>query len=116
MARQIQGFGKNVAIFYWEWGRNSAPGEGQKIPCTFLGEPVKAKDKLSCQRTQQSASDEFQCSKLLISSLRLYMRGSRGGGGQGVQTIPGKSRHHQVSILTHQQNPIDGLMVAHLEY
>ena len=26
------GFGKNVAIFDWEWGRNSAPGEGQKMP------------------------------------------------------------------------------------
>ena len=24
--------GKRVAIFDWEWGRNSAPGEGQKIP------------------------------------------------------------------------------------
>ena len=27
------GIGKNVTIFDWEWGRNSAPGEGQKIPC-----------------------------------------------------------------------------------
>ena len=25
--------GKRVAIFDWEWGRNSAPSEGQKIPC-----------------------------------------------------------------------------------
>ena len=108
--------GKNVAIFDWEWGRNSAPGEGQKIPCTFLGEPVKAKDKVSCQRTQQSASGEFRSCKLLISSLRLYMRGSRGGGGQGVQSIPGKSPHHRVSLLTHQQNAICGLMVAHIEY
>ena len=24
--------GKNVAIFDWEWGRNSAPREGQKMP------------------------------------------------------------------------------------
>ena len=23
---------KNVPIFNWEWGRNSAPREGQKIP------------------------------------------------------------------------------------
>ena len=23
--------GKKVAIFYWEWGRNSAPREGQKM-------------------------------------------------------------------------------------
>ena len=25
--------GKKVVIFDWEWGRNSAPREGQKIPC-----------------------------------------------------------------------------------
>ena len=25
--------GKKVAIFDWEWGRNSAPREEQKIPC-----------------------------------------------------------------------------------
>ena len=25
--------GKNVAIFDWEWGRNSAPRDGQKRPC-----------------------------------------------------------------------------------
>ena len=25
--------GKKMAIFYWEWGQNSAPREGQKIPC-----------------------------------------------------------------------------------
>ena len=24
---------KKVAIFDWEWGRNSAPRDGQKIPC-----------------------------------------------------------------------------------
>ena len=24
--------GKKVAIFDWEWGRNSAPRDGQKIP------------------------------------------------------------------------------------
>ena len=24
--------GKKVAIFDWEWGGNSAPGDGQKIP------------------------------------------------------------------------------------
>ena len=24
-----------MAIFDWEWGRNSAPREGQKIPCLF---------------------------------------------------------------------------------
>ena len=27
--------GKKVAIFDWEWGRNSAPREGQKIPWMF---------------------------------------------------------------------------------
>ena len=27
--------GKRVAIFDWEWGRNSAPREGQKIPWTM---------------------------------------------------------------------------------
>ena len=25
--------GKNVAIFDWEWCRNLAPRDGQKIPC-----------------------------------------------------------------------------------
>ena len=30
--------GKKVAIFDWKWGRNSAPRDGQKIPCLmFLG-------------------------------------------------------------------------------
>ena len=24
---------KKVAIFYWEWGRTSAPRDGQKFPC-----------------------------------------------------------------------------------
>ena len=28
--------GKNVAIFYWEWGRNLAPGEGQKMSCNMI--------------------------------------------------------------------------------
>ena len=27
--------GKKVAIFYWEWGRNLAPRDGQKRPCTL---------------------------------------------------------------------------------
>ena len=26
------GIGKKVAIFDWEWGRNSTPRDGQKIP------------------------------------------------------------------------------------
>ena len=25
--------GKKMTIFDWEWGQNSAPGDGQKIPC-----------------------------------------------------------------------------------
>ena len=30
--------GKKVTIFDWEWGRNSAPRDGQKRPChiTFI--------------------------------------------------------------------------------
>ena len=28
--------GKKVAIFDWEWGRNSAPSEGQKIPLLVI--------------------------------------------------------------------------------
>ena len=28
--------GKNVAIFDWEWDRNPAPRDGQKIPCISL--------------------------------------------------------------------------------
>ena len=29
--------GFKVSIFDWEWGRNSAPREGQKIPWALLG-------------------------------------------------------------------------------
>ena len=28
--------GKKVAIFDWEWGRNSALREGQKMPCLVM--------------------------------------------------------------------------------
>ena len=28
--------GKKVEIFDWEWGQNSAPREGQKMPGTFI--------------------------------------------------------------------------------
>ena len=28
--------GKKVAIFDWEWGGNSAPREGQKMPCLLF--------------------------------------------------------------------------------
>ena len=28
--------GKKVAMFNWEWGRNSAPREGQKMPCLYV--------------------------------------------------------------------------------
>ena len=28
---------KKLAIFDWEWGRNSAPRDGQKIPCFPIG-------------------------------------------------------------------------------
>ena len=33
-----QGIGKKMAIFDLEWGRNSAPREGQKMkmPCSFF--------------------------------------------------------------------------------
>ena len=33
---------KKVAIFGWEWGRNSAPSEEQKIPChtIFIKHPT----------------------------------------------------------------------------
>ena len=31
--------GKKFAIFGWEWGRNSAPREGQKIPCNLTESP-----------------------------------------------------------------------------
>ena len=33
--------GQEVAIFDWEWGRNLAPSEGQKIPCIiFIWESI----------------------------------------------------------------------------
>ena len=38
--------GKNVAFFDWEWGPNSAPTEGQKIPCIYAGEMHAGKVKL----------------------------------------------------------------------
>ena len=34
-------YGKNVAIFDWEWGRNSAPRDGQKRPCLTISDNVK---------------------------------------------------------------------------
>ena len=41
--------GKKVANFDWEWGRNSAPRDGQKIPCLqkdlFLNKGKKSKKK-----------------------------------------------------------------------
>ena len=30
------GIGKRVAILDWEWGGDSAPRDGQKIPCSSL--------------------------------------------------------------------------------
>ena len=30
--------GKKVTIFNWEWGRNSASRDGQKIPCAFIAD------------------------------------------------------------------------------
>ena len=34
--KKRHGIGKNVATFNWDWGRNSVPREGQKIPCLQL--------------------------------------------------------------------------------
>ena len=40
--------GKKVAIFDWEWGRNSAPRDGQKKPCKIAFHSNEtSKDKLS---------------------------------------------------------------------
>ena len=37
--KQTWYWGKKVAIFDWEWGRNLAPREGQKMPCiTYVSE------------------------------------------------------------------------------
>ena len=33
IGKQLRGIGRKVAIFDLEWGLNSAPREGQKIPC-----------------------------------------------------------------------------------
>ena len=32
--------GKKVTIFEWEWGRNSAPRDGQKKPCFHKSRPL----------------------------------------------------------------------------
>ena len=32
--------GKKLAILDWEWGRISAPSEGQKIPCNMIHDEV----------------------------------------------------------------------------
>ena len=38
--------GKKVAIFDWEWGRNSDPRDEQKIPCNiYLFEPSSLMDR-----------------------------------------------------------------------
>ena len=39
--------GKKVAIFDWEWGRNSAPRDGQKIPWLLLAQLKYGSRKLS---------------------------------------------------------------------
>ena len=39
------GIGKKVAIFDWEWGRNSAPREGQKMPCRHTHTDSEVKNK-----------------------------------------------------------------------
>ena len=36
-----------MTIFNWEWSRNSAPREGQKIPCGFKQAGKRAEDRLS---------------------------------------------------------------------
>ena len=38
--------GKMWLFFDWEWGPNSAPREGQKIPCIYAGEMHPGKVKL----------------------------------------------------------------------
>ena len=41
--------GKRVAIFYWEWGRNSAPRDGQKSPCqSTIFQPMGGGGVVSC--------------------------------------------------------------------
>ena len=49
-------FGKKVAIFDREWGQNSAPRDGHKIPC-----------KVSCSRAQCSAAVTLTISFILSS-------------------------------------------------
>ena len=38
--------GKKVAIFDWKWGRNSAPRDGQKIPCIVIASVLSLSPKL----------------------------------------------------------------------
>ena len=46
IGKNRHGIGKNVAFTIWEWGPNSAPREGQKIPCIYAGETHAGKVKL----------------------------------------------------------------------
>ena len=42
------GLGKKVASFDWERGLNSAPRDGQKIPCDVIGWSVRFLVKCTC--------------------------------------------------------------------
>ena len=57
------GIGKKVAIFDWEWGRNSAPREGQKN-CADLHLITNTFIKYVQQTTL--ADNIFGCSFLLV--------------------------------------------------
>ena len=49
--------GKNVAIFDWEWGRNSALREGQNMPCSMLNSSVMLGN---CLQQTTSADNIFR--------------------------------------------------------
>ena len=60
--------GKKVAIFDWEWGQNSAPGEGQKMPCYM-------KKMLSLRKLFNPSYDSgYSQAFLICASVDLYLR------------------------------------------
>ena len=59
--------GKKVAIFYWVWGRNLAPEEGQKMPCN-----MKKKFSL-CKGFNPSYDPGYLQAFLICASVDLYL-------------------------------------------
>ena len=70
--------GKKVTIFDWEWGRNSAPRDGQKRPCAgsiFLF--IQEKIKNVCETQQNNPSQHMQFANVNFETISTESKRSR---------------------------------------